>query len=408
MANFFNRMTFADDGKWHRFDGVTVDASSNPPPVDIPPLFPGHLPFQLRVGFNAPDEGAAALPDYTEMISAIGAQGDNIRYLGNVRRLFSSGTTTASALRAMLAKTDARGQLAVISFKVNNLWDEVANGLHDNWIDPIITVAKERRTVNGGNGIPFLISFHHEPNGDGPAGMDVVTALTWWGRMQFYALNYITGWASRGYGSSGGTYDALNDVRDIAVWAPIANGFWWGTKFYYPDRIAAAFPPAFITAMNDRGGPILADHYDPTLKNVTVSYDSNNYRIESSIVYPSNYDRAWRQIQKMCDWARTNGVKAVGSGEIGNTNQANWQLCIDTALDNRDIFVIWLGFNNFQNSAWDWRMIPVGWGLTYGLNPTQSGTGWTLVDYGGDPLSAAYQVKYKYLVDRALAETNPF
>lgn len=401
------RFTYESDTLWHRYDGGTIPASVNPP-TELPPLYPGHLAFQVRVGFNAPDEGASALPDYNEMISAIGATGDNVRYLGNVRRLFSSTTTTASELRSMLAKCDARNQLPVITFKVNNEFDQVAMGNRDSWITPIITVAKERRVANGGSGKPFLISFHHEPNGNGPAGMTLIEQLTWWGRMQFYSLNYITGWKTRGYTNVGGTYDANDDVRDIAVWAPIANGFWWGTKFPHDDRIAAAFPPDFINAMNDRGGPILADHYDPTLKNMTISYDSNNYRIESSFVYASNYDRSWRQIEKMCAWARANGVKAVGAGEVGNTNQANYQQNIDIVMANRDVFTIWLAFNNFQNSAWDWRMIPVGWGLTNGLNPTQSGSGWTLPDYGGDPLSAAYITKYKNLVDRSLSETTPF
>lgn len=407
MTKYHTKFIYhTSDDKWHNAGGETVDGTTTPP-IDTDPLYPGHLPFQVRTGFNAPDEGASALPDYNEALTAIGASGAGLKYRGNVRRMFSASPPTVSSINAMLTKADNRSQLPVISFKVNEEWDNVANGLRDTWIDPIVTVAKSRRVANGGNGLPFLVSFHHEPNGDGP-GTDNLANLVWWGKMQLYALNYTTGWKSRGATNTGGTYVAADDVRDIAVWAPIANGFFWGTKFSYPDRIAAVYPPELIDAMNDRGGPLMADHYDPTLGNVTVTYDSNNYRNEGAFVYPSNYDRSWRQIQKMADWARANGVKSIGCGEMGNTNQANWDLTIDTLMDNRDIISIAMMFNNLQNSKWDWRMIPIGWGQANGLNPTQTINGVTVVDYGGDPLSAAYIVKYKNMIDRSLTETDPF
>lgn len=401
-----NIYVYESDGKWHNRSGDVVDPGTVTPPGNDP-LFAGHVPFQTLIGFNAPDEGASSMPDYAEALPAIGATGGNAYYAGNVRRLFSASPPTTTSLNNMLAKCDARNQLPVLSFKVNDRWDEVAQGLLDNYIDPIVTVAKARRTANGGNGKPFLVGFHHEPNSNGPT-TDNLTNLTWWGLMQLYSLNYVTGWKSRGATNVGGTYVAADDVRDIVSWAPIANGFFWGTKFSYPDRIAACYPPDLIDAFNDRGGPLGADMYDPTLDNITLSYDSNNYRIEASFVYPSNYDRCWREIQTMVAWARTNNVKSIGFGEMGNTNQANWQATIDQLMLNRDIISYALVFNNLQNSKWDWRLIPQDWGDTNGFNPTQTVGGVTVVDYGGDPLSSAYIVKYKNLVDRSITETDPF
>lgn len=387
---------YGADGLWHQAEGATGEPGTDPPPP--PPStvkFAGHLPFQVRIGMNAVENksnpNAAPRPQYDEAATLVG--GDP----GNVRRVFDGGNwISTNRLNTMVSETDESGQLAVGSLKVpSNRWDLVIAGNYDADLVTLRNWAIARRAAGKS---PVLMTIHHEPNGDGP-GSDNVANMRTWGLMQMYALNFFTGWRSRGTSNTGGTYNAGEDVRDIMAWTAIANGFWWGTKFYHPDRIAAAYPADLIAAFNDRGGPLCADMYDPT--NATYTRTDGN-RVESSITFAANYDSCWRQIQRMVTWARTNNVKAIGFGEMGNVTLANWDKTIEQLLTNRDIIAYACTFNNFQNSKWDWRHIPANYPVYNATN--QHG----LVDYGGDSLSAGYIEKFKTLRDRAYAETNPF
>lgn len=397
-------MVFGADGLWRSRDGKTVDPSGTPPVDPGTPLFAGHIPYRVIVGMNAADDGSGVIPEYQLAGQVMGGG----IYYGQARRMFSSATPTLTKLTSMVNACESRGQLPVVSFKVGGDWQGTAEGSHDDWLTMIRTYGINKRVANGGNGLPFLIGLHHEPNGDWPSGMTAEEGLAWWGRMHVRLLNVVTGWASRGYGNTGGTYNASQDVRDIISVSPIANGFWWGTKFSYPSRVAAAYSPELIAAFNDRGGPLMADMYDPTLDNVSVTYTSDGDRVEASFGYPSNYDRCWREIQTMVAWARANGVKSIGFGEMGNTNQANWDATTDQLMANRDVISVALFFNNWQASKWDWRAWPANGGDLYGLNATYVRDGVTMVDRGGDPLSAAYISKFKTMIDRSLAETSPF
>lgn len=377
------------DGKWRNASGATLGAGTLPP-AELPPLFPGHIANRVLVGMNAADDTGNPTgpprPQYTEQATLIPGG------TGYVRRVFSSNWYSTSKLNEMIGVCEARNQLPVLSFKVNNDWDGVANGDYDADLATWRAQAIAKRTANGGNGKPYLASIHHEPNSDGPAGLTLLEQLTWWGKMQLHCVNYFSGWRT-------GTYNPAEDVSDIIVWAPIANGFWWGTKAYYPDRIAAALPPELIAALNRSGGPVLADMYDPPPNSWT--YDTAGNRMESSFAFNSNYDRCWRLIEKMVAWARANQVKSIGFGEFGNVTLANWDLTIEQIMDNRDIISIALMYNNFQNSRWDWRALPADYPAYNGTNSRG------LVDTGGDTLSAAYIDKFVTLRDRSVAETSP-
>ena len=387
----------ASTGMWKHRDGRTVAPGTGPDP-ELPPLFAGHKPFQVRFGMNSAENAANPLtpprPQYDEAVTILGGHARL-----NVRRVFdfSNGISTNMANQMVEEPDQQVDCLPVMSFKVaGDDWDGVYAGAHDAELTTLRNWAIARRAAGKG---PVLCGFHHEPNSDGPTADNLVN-MQHWGRMQLYALNFMTGWATRGITNTGGTYNAAQDVRDILAWAPIANGFWWGTKFPHDDLIAAAYTPTLIAAFNDRGGPLGADMYDPT--NATYSRDANNDRIEASITFASNYDSCWREIQKMCTWARANNVKSIGFGEMGNVLLANWDKTADQLMANRDIISYACTFNNFQASKWDWRHIPANYGI---YNETNSNG---LVDYGGDALSAGYVSKFITMRDRCWTETTPF
>lgn len=375
------------DGAWRTWTGGTVTPPTDPDPEPLPPLFPGHIPNRVIIGMNAPDDTgsptAAPRPKYTEQYSMIPGG------MGYARRMFSSNWWSRSKMNSMINACEEHDQLPVVSFKVGNDWNGVANGNYDDDLLDLVDYARDKRVVNGGNGNPFLISIHHEPNSDGPSGMTILQQLTWWGRMHEHLLDVL-------HGDAGGNSE---DVTDIAVVAPIANGFWWGSKASHPDRIAAALPPSLIAKMNAFGGPIMSDCYDPAPNTWSRV---GGHRNEASFTFNSNYDRCWRNMQGMVNWARANNVKSIGFGEFGNVTLTNWDLTTDVLMDNRDLISVALMYNNFVNSRWDWRAVPNGYPS---YNPVNSKG---LTDAGGDNLSAAYITKFVNLRDRSVAETDPF
>ena len=397
----------AADNKWHHPDGRTIDAGTAPPPPPPGPLFAGHLPFQVQIGMNAPEDTgnptAPPRPQYTEAVALLG--GD----VGTVRRVYDFGNWISnSVLNGMVAEADADGVMPIGSLKVpGERWDQVIAGAFDADLTTLRNWAIARRTAGKG---PVLMTIHHEPNNNGPwsasrpptnGGTDYnLENMRTWGKMELYALNFMTGWASRGISNTGGTYNAAEDVRDIMPWHCIANGFWWGTKFPHDDLIAAAYTPTLIAAFNDRGGPLAADVYDPT--NATYQRDANGDRIESSITFASNYDSCWREIQKMCAWARANNVKVIGFGEMGNVLTANYNNTIDQLMANRDIIAFACIFNNMAASKWDWVHKPADYPAYNGTNSNG------LTDFGGDQLSQNYIDRFKVLLARSYAETAPF
>lgn len=391
----------ATAGLWKHRDGRSIAPGTGPPP-DLPPLYAGHQAFVLRVGMNAVDNKANPLttprPQYDE---AVGLCGLTLTQM-TTRRLFNSGLVTTTALNNMIAEPDATpGQQAVLSFKIPAAgWITILSGAYDAQLLIIRNWAKARIAADK---MPVLITFNHEPTGDGPTGNNT-TDMGHWGRMQVYCLNYLTGWASRGYGNTGGTYDAANDVREGVVWTSISNGHWWGERAGQPALIAAAYPQYHIDAFTDRGGPMGTDIYDPNLDGgLTVSYDANQDRIENSITFRNNpYNSCHGELSNMLSWARSNGVKCIGFGEMGNVTRTNYDATIDLLMANRDIVTYCCIFNNVQNSKWNWNHVPTNYPAYNGV------VNEFLTDYGGDALSAAYITKFQNLVSRSETERDPF
>lgn len=303
---------------------------------------------------------------------------------GYVVRTFSSSWYSDARFNTLVRAADNHlpySQLPVISFKVpSNRWDLVIAGAYDADLTLWRNKVKARRLGNGGNGKPMLGAVHHEPDGNGPignpGGADRVENLALWGVMQEYLVNFFTGWAT-------GVYVPADDVSDIMGWATIANGHWWGTRFYFPDRIAAAYPQSLVNAMIRGRGVMMADFYDANPPNGDRFNPGGWKGIE---------DRCHIQIRGMINWARNSGEPMIGCGEFGCVNDYEFDNVWDVTYANRDIWAINLHFNNFLNSRWDWRMIPDSYPAYNGTNSKG------LVDIGGTPVTASYIPKYNAMV----------
>ncbi len=366
------------NGVWTNADGRTMTPGIDPPPPNpATPLFAGHIPYRVLFGMNAA-EGSPNnnQPGYDEAETLLtGAKG------GYARRMFRGGAYTTNDFDTMYNLADqhpVNRQLPVITFKIpGNDWAGVLTGTYDatftTWRDHM----KAMRDLGKD---PVLGGVHHEPSGDG--------TLSVWGQMQRYLNRFFTGHNP----STGGSYNAANDVSDFMPWTTIMNGFKWGSRQYNATDIAAAYPTSLIQEMNEFGsGPMMVDTYDP--EHQSYSRDSNGNRQDNLIVFKNaNPDRLSNQVQNYIDWARASGVKAIGCGEIGfmtsNEGIKTWQIM----RANRDIFCLALHFNNFANSRWDWRLIPANYPSGNGTNSKG------LVDVGGDTMSANYITQYQTIL----------
>lgn len=304
-------------------------------------------------------------PDDTEALTIVGG----VIY---ERRIFTGGNPSTSALNSMLAACDAMNAYPVTSFKIGD-WAGVAAGNYDSQLNLIRGVAIQRRTAGpGGTPMPFACGIHHEPAGDGN--------LSDWAAMQMYCSDYFAG-------IKNGVYTAANDVSDIMAWQAIGNGFWWGPKNYDDVSIKAAYPDALVAKFKQNRSLLMADFYDPQPPN------------NDPYSYKATADRTSKKIASFISWARSKNCGAVGCGEFGTTTPEEMYNSWDVMRTNRDIWAISNYFNSFNNSRWDWRLIPDSYPAYNGTNSKG------LTDVGGTPLTEAQLVAFRDIRNQSVSAT---
>jgi hypothetical protein len=188
-------------------DGATPDGVS-PAGAD----FPGHQPGKIYLGYGVDAASCAAGSTLAEEQARTGATRLGRYYEGNM--------TSTSAEVSRFESELAAGRLAWISFKENPYsWAQIAAGDAD---DVLAAKAAAYRGVSG----PGLITFHHEPSGDGTPAEYVAA----WQRI-------LDVWQA-----AGGTGQITP--------TPILNGFFLGYphsgRGYTDDEMAEWLPDSLI------------------------------------------------------------------------------------------------------------------------------------------------------------------
>lgn len=284
---------------------VTRATTSTDPPPDPTSNTAIHVPNRVIYGFANADGGNSQLT-YADAISFTGAIYE--------RRKFSTGWVTASFINTWLDTTSAAGQTAWLSFKVpSNDWAGVTAGNYNSDLDIIKARAAARSEK-------WLVSVHHEPAGDGDLGV--------WANMQKYISNYLA------------------PVNDKVTFAPIGNGFWFGPKQWDPASFNAAFPSSLLTALNTNRHLLAVDSYDSA---------------DPSQLSYTQYDRTSLKMQGFIDWARAQGVKAVGFGEHGCHTGEDVRRCWNVLAANCDLVEVANYFNSGANSRANWLLVPANY-----------------------------------------------
>jgi hypothetical protein len=249
-------------------------------------LLPGHQPGLVYVGFAAPEQV------YEQEVSRVGAtslrRGRYVR-IGDVDGEIAS-------MRASLA----RGRLPWTSFSGN--WREVAAGEWDE-------VLRRRFAAYRELGAPALVTFAHEPIGDGDP-QDFVAA---WRHLLDLADAEGTGQVSL---------------------VPIMNGYVWGTWAEWPDwRIRRWLPDDLL----QRWPMVGVDIY-------------HGATVDDPGQPPAE------RMEELLAWADRNGVALLGIGETGVHDAQSWQDTWAFVESHSDRFMAVSYFNSRRNvrpgAAW--------------------------------------------------------
>jgi hypothetical protein len=332
-----------------RVAGAWVAGAGTPdnPPPDEQAQWAGHVPSRILWGYcvaNAPD----AILTYP---TALGYSGTLY-----TRRRFSSGWITASTINSYLNDIEGDGQYPWISFKVpNNNWAGVINGQYDSDLDIVI----ERAQARAGQ---WMLTVHHEPNGDGN--------MTTWCNMQKYLSNYLA------------------EVTDKVCLSAIANGFWFGPRWYNrTDPVAgrsAILSTDLIGTLNANHHMLACDPYDPAYNPATVT----DAAMDAD-------DRATTRLQGFINFGRQYGATSLGVGEWSGATPLECKRFWNVCAANVDIMHIALLFNSAANSSANWMIVPD----SFDAGPGNE-------EFDGTPLTEGRLNHWKTARDNS-ASTNP-
>lgn len=148
----------------------------------------------------------------------------------------------------------------------------------------------------------------------------------------------------------------------------------------------------------------MPDFYDPDPKNKTDPADP--LRNEPPFTFNTGADRTSRKMQSFIDDMRARNALVIGCGETSAVTPEELQLVWQTMRDNRDIWAVGSYFNSFNNSRWDWRLIPRSYPAQ---NPDQFNADGTLRlrDHGGSTTSEAKLAVWQAALDESLTAVGP-
>lgn len=343
----------SDKSAWKRRGFPDIPTGTEPPPPPGGAAFSVHVPNRVILGMNANDNPSLKRPAYDEALDILGAA-----YQPYVRHTYANGGNwfSSNAWRTEIAETEARGMIAWPSPKVpGNNWAAVAAGTYDadllsarNWI-------KTKRVSAGGNGKPFMLGVHHEPDGDGD--------LAEWRDMQIHLMNWFSGWDT-------GSYVAANDVTDLVTFAYITNGKWWGPS--EQSKIDTVYTPTMVETTNRTRSLACVDIYDGATAN-RCNLRMSRYRAEM----------------------RTLGINYSGIGEFGTKRDAaEIQRCWAELRANRNFWAVALWYNALGGFEGDPRLIPANYPIYFPDNP---------LDQGGDAVSEQMLVYFRQMLTESVS-----